>query len=41
MSSGDALREVDQLGLIKSHFILVTGDVVSNFQLKTVIDAHR
>jgi hypothetical protein len=33
VSSGDALREMYALQLIKSDFVLVTGDVISNMKL--------
>lgn len=33
-SAGDVLREIDLRGRIKSDFILVSGDVVSNVDLK-------
>ena len=40
-SAGDALREVEALGVIKSDFVLVPGDVVANMQLAPVIAAHK
>eukprot|EP00002_Diphylleia_rotans_P001393 TRINITY_DN10783_c0_g1_i1.p1 TRINITY_DN10783_c0_g1~~TRINITY_DN10783_c0_g1_i1.p1 ORF type:complete len:724 (+),score=170.05 TRINITY_DN10783_c0_g1_i1:76-2247(+) len=40
-SIGDALRTVDQLDVIKDTFILVNGDVVSNANIKSAIQAHR
>ena len=32
-SAGDAIREVFQLQLIETHFLLVSGDLVANVQL--------
>jgi len=41
-SAGDALRELDNLGQIRSDpFVLVNGDVVSNINLAPVIAAHQ
>jgi translation initiation factor eIF-2B subunit epsilon len=41
-SVGDALREIDKLGIINSDpFILITGDVISNMDLKKAIAAHK
>lgn len=41
-SPGDALREVDQLGLVNSDpFILISGDVISNMDLKKAIAVHK
>ena len=38
LSAGDALRDIDQRGVVRSDpFILVSGDVVSNIDLKSVI----
>ncbi|CAM9660632.1 unnamed protein product, partial [Choristocarpus tenellus] len=38
LSAGDALREVDQMGKVRSDpFVLVTGDVVANIDLKSII----
>lgn len=38
LSAGDALRDIDQRGVVRSDpFILVSGDVVSNVDLKAVI----
>ena len=41
LSVGDALREVDRYHLIKSNFILLNGDVVSNIKLNEVLREHR
>ena len=41
LSSGEALRLMDQKDLIKSDFVLVSGDVVSNLDLKSIITAHK
>jgi translation initiation factor eIF-2B subunit epsilon len=41
-SVGDALREIDKLGIINSDpFVLITGDVISNMDLKKAIAAHK
>lgn len=41
-SVGDALREIDKLAIINSDpFILITGDVISNMDLKKAISAHK
>lgn len=41
LSVGDALRDMDAKQLLKTDFILVTGDVISNMNLKAAIDAHK
>lgn len=42
LSAGDALRDIDQRGVVRSDpFILVSGDVVSNIDLKSVIKQVR
>ncbi|KAI9164442.1 translation initiation factor eIF-2B epsilon subunit, GEF [Blastocladiella emersonii ATCC 22665] len=41
MSMGDVLRELDTKSLIKSDFVLVNGDVISNLKLDSVLAAHR
>ncbi|XP_041358393.1 translation initiation factor eIF-2B subunit epsilon-like isoform X2 [Gigantopelta aegis] len=41
LSVGDALREIDAKSLIRSDFILVSGDLVSNINLKTLLDDHK
>ena len=41
MCLGDALREVDALGLVRNDFILVSGGVVSNMNLAKVVEQHR
>lgn len=42
MSAGDALRELDSMGCVRSDpFVLITGDVVSNMNLSTVIESHN
>jgi hypothetical protein len=41
LSAGDALRVLDQRDLIKSDFILVSGDVVSNVRLAPALAQHR
>ena len=41
-SAGDALRELDSLGVIRSDpFILISGDVISNMDLKKAITFHQ
>jgi translation initiation factor eIF-2B subunit epsilon len=40
-SVGDALRDIDAQSLIRSDFILVSGDLVANMQLQEVIQKHR
>jgi translation initiation factor eIF-2B subunit epsilon len=41
MSAGEALRLVDQEGIIKDDFILVSGDVVTNMNLQAALEAHK
>ncbi|CAM9472599.1 unnamed protein product [Ectocarpus sp. 13 AM-2016] len=42
LSAGDALRDIDQRGVVRSDpFVLVSGDVVSNLDLKSVIKQHK
>lgn len=40
-SVGDALRDIDSQALIRSDFVLVSGDLVSNMELKEVINKHK
>jgi len=41
-SAGDALRELDSMGVIRSDpFILISGDVVSNMNLEGAIKFHK
>lgn len=40
-SVGDALREIDVQSLIRTDFVLVSGDLVANMQLQEVIQRHR
>ena len=40
-SAGDALRQVEAMGVITSDFVLVPGDVVANVQLAPLIAAHK
>ena len=40
-SVGDALRNIDSLALIRSDFVLVSGDLVSNMDLREVIAKHK
>lgn len=42
LSQGDALRELDALGMVRSDpFILINGDVISNMDLKKAIAFHK
>lgn len=41
-SAGDALREMDKLSIIRSDpFVLISGDVISNLNLKKAIAYHK
>lgn len=40
-SLGDVLRDVDAKSLVRSDFILVTGDVVSNLNVSRALEEHR
>lgn len=40
-SIGDAMRDLDRMGLINSDFLLISGDIVSNIDFKQVLRAHR
>lgn len=41
-SAGDALRELDSMGVIRSDpFILISGDVISNMNLESAIKFHK
>ena len=40
-SVGDALRDIDSQALIRSDFVLVSGDLVSNMELREVINKHK
>lgn len=42
LSAGDALRELDSMGVIRSDpFVLISGDVVSNMNLEGAIKFHK
>ena len=41
MSVGDALRDIDGKSLIKSDFVLVNGDLISNVKLGDIISKHK
>ncbi|KAL3879779.1 hypothetical protein ACJMK2_032065 [Sinanodonta woodiana] len=41
MSVGDALRDIDAKSLIRSDFILIHGDVVSNINIQDVVQEHK
>ncbi|KAJ1087412.1 hypothetical protein NDU88_000584 [Pleurodeles waltl] len=40
-SLGDVLRDVDAKSLVRSDFLLVYGDVVSNINISKALEAHR
>ncbi len=40
-SVGDALRNIDSQSLIQSDFVLVSGDLVANMELKEMIERHK
>jgi translation initiation factor eIF-2B subunit epsilon len=40
-TEGDALRHLDELEIIKGEFILVSGDVVSSINLKSLLAQHK
>ena len=40
-TAGEALREIDIKDIIKSDFVLVGGDVVSNMDLGAALEAHK
>lgn len=40
-SVGDALRDIDSQSLIRSDFVLVSGDLVANMDLMDVIQKHK
>uniref|UniRef100_A0A669Q144 Translation initiation factor eIF2B subunit epsilon n=1 Tax=Phasianus colchicus TaxID=9054 RepID=A0A669Q144_PHACC len=40
-SLGDVLRDVDAKSLVRSDFILVTGDVVSNLNVSRALEEHK
>lgn len=39
-SAGDALRTIHETNAIRTDFVLVTGDVISNLDLKPIIERH-
>lgn len=41
LSAGEALRLVDQKDVIKSDFVLVSGDIVANADLKGLVHEHQ
>ncbi|XP_052078561.1 translation initiation factor eIF-2B subunit epsilon-like isoform X2 [Mytilus californianus] len=41
LSMGDAMREIEDKSLIRSDFILVYGDIVSNLDLRSTIQEHK
>ena len=41
LSVGDALRDIDAKSIIKSDFVLVNGDMVSNVKLGDIIQKHK
>ncbi|KAI0463890.1 hypothetical protein LJB42_002898 [Komagataella kurtzmanii] len=40
-SVGDAMRDLDNRGLITGDFVLISGDVVTNMSLEPVLKTHR
>jgi len=40
-SAGDALREIDRLGLVKADFVLIRGGILSNLPLQFMVEEHR
>ena len=40
-SLGDVLRDVDAKSLVRSDFVLVYGDVVSNVDISQALQEHR
>ncbi|XP_073445368.1 translation initiation factor eIF2B subunit epsilon [Dendrobates tinctorius] len=40
-SLGDVLRDVDAKSLVRSDFVLVTGDVVANINIEAALEEHR
>lgn len=40
-SLGDVLRDVDAKSLVRSDFVLVYGDVVSNVNISQALQEHR
>lgn len=40
-SVGDALREIDRLGVVKSDFVLVRGGLLSNLPIPSLVEEHR
>lgn len=40
-SVGDALRDIDSQSLIHSDFVLVSGDLVANMELREIITRHK
>ena len=41
LTFGDALREIENKGVIINDFLLLTGDVIFNFGLKEIIEEHK
>ncbi|XP_059617931.1 translation initiation factor eIF-2B subunit epsilon [Phlebotomus argentipes] len=40
-SVGDVLRDIDAKGLIRGHFILMTGDTISNVNMIPLLERHK
>jgi len=40
-SVGDALRELDRLGLVRADFILVRGGILTTLPLSSLVEEHR
>lgn len=41
VSAGDAIRELDAKQLIRTDFVLISGDVVSTIDIQKIVDAHK
>ncbi|XP_023213859.1 translation initiation factor eIF-2B subunit epsilon-like isoform X2 [Centruroides sculpturatus] len=41
LSMGDVLRELDSQGLIRTDFILINGNVISNLPLAEILEEHK
>ncbi|XP_071038354.1 translation initiation factor eIF2B subunit epsilon [Parasteatoda tepidariorum] len=41
LSMGDIMRELDSKGLIRSDFLLINGDVITNFPLGKILEEHK
>lgn len=41
VSAGDAIRELDAKQLIRTDFVLISGDVVSTIDIQKIVDEHK